>query len=222
VAATPVSGVLFDWRGTLVCDPAEELWLAAAAARLDRDLDSSSIGMLLHEVEIAARRPDFAQRLAVADCSAADHRAVNLDLFRAAGMDEDLAVELYELDFDPNFHSFYPDVADVFASLRERGVAIAIVSNIHFDVRPEFRAADLDGLVDAYVLSFEHGIQKPDVPMFDLALSALGLHANEVLMVGDDPRRDGGAALLGIRTLLLPPLRACLPRGLDAVLALAR
>jgi putative hydrolase of the HAD superfamily len=96
------------------------------------------------------------------------------------------------------------------------------VSNIHFDLGPEFRAADLDGLVDAYVLSFEHGIQKPDAPTFDLALSALGLRAHEVLMVGDDPRRDGGAALLGIRTLLVPPRRDCLPRGIDAVLALAR
>jgi hypothetical protein len=101
VEATPLSGVLFDWRGTLVCDPEEELWLEAAAARLDRELDPSSLAMLLNELEIAARRPDLAQRLIVADCSAADHRAVNLDLFRTAGMDEDLAVQLYELDSIP-------------------------------------------------------------------------------------------------------------------------
>jgi HAD superfamily hydrolase (TIGR01509 family) len=222
VDAAVLSGVLFDWRGTLVCDPEEDLWLQASAARLGRQLDSSEIETLLSELEIATRRPDLARRLAIADCSAADHRAANLDLFRTAGMDEELALQLYELDFDPDFHPFYPDVADVFAALNERGVAIAIVSNIHFDLRPEFRAADLDRFVDAYVLSFEHQMQKPDAAMFDLALDALGLQAHEVLMVGDDPRRDGGAVLVGIRTLLVPPLRHCAPRGLDAVLALKR
>jgi hypothetical protein len=64
VDASPLCGVLFDWRGTLVCDPEEKLWLQAAAARLGRELDPSSIVTLLHELEIAARRPDLAQRLA--------------------------------------------------------------------------------------------------------------------------------------------------------------
>ena len=222
VTAIPLCGVLFDWRGTLVCDPEEELWLQAAAARLGREIEPSQIAALLSELEIAAGQPDLARRLAIADCSATDHRAVNLDLFLAAGMDAELGLQLYELDFEPDFHPFYPDVADVFASLNNRGIAIAIVSNIHFDLRPEFRAADLDRFVDAYVLSFEHNVQKPDAAMFDLALSVLGFQASEVLMVGDDPRRDGAAALYGIRTLLVPPLRDCVSRGLEAVLALTR
>jgi FMN phosphatase YigB (HAD superfamily) len=215
-----LSGVLFDWRGTLVCDPEEELWLLAAAARLGRELDALDIEALLSDLETASRRADLVERLANADCSAADHRAANLDLFRAAGMGKDLALQLYELDFDPDFHPFYPDVAGVFAALNERDVAIAIVSNIHFDLRPEFAAAGIDRFVDAYVLSFEHKMQKPDPAMFELALGALGLQSHDVLMVGDDPRRDGGAALVGIKTLLVPPLRQCVPRGLEAVLAL--
>ena len=94
------------------------------------------------------------------------------------------------------------------------------MSDIHFDLRPEFIAAGLDRFVDAYVLSFEHAIQKPDAAIFDFALHALGLQPDQALMVGDHPRRDGGAATVGIRTLLLPPLRDCVPRGLDAVLHL--
>ncbi len=218
----PLSGVLFDWRGTLVCDPEEELWLQTAAVRSGRELDPSGIAALLRELEIAAGRPDLARRLATADCSAVEHRAVNLDVFRAAGMDAEFARQLYELDLVADLHPFYPDVAGVFAALNDRGVAIAIVSNIHFDLRPEFRAADLDRFVDAYVLSFEHNMQKPDAGMFDLALDALDLRASDVLMVGDDPRRDGAAALCGIRTLLVPPLRECVARGLNAVLALTR
>ena len=73
------------------------------------------------------------------------------------------------------------------------------------------------------MLSFEHGVQKPDAAMFTLALDALGVAADRALMVGDTPSHDGGAAQVGIQTYLLPgpfrPGRAG-PRGLDAVLRL--
>jgi FMN phosphatase YigB (HAD superfamily) len=37
------------------------------------------------------------------------------------------------------------------------------------------------------------------------ACESIRLTAADVLMVGDDPRSDGGAVIAGIRTLLLPP-----------------
>ena len=46
---------------------------------------------------------------------------------------------------------------------------------------------------------------KPDPQIFAIACASLGLSADEVLMVGDDPRSDGGAVMAGVRTLLLPP-----------------
>ena len=52
---------------------------------------------------------------------------------------------LYELDFDSANHPFYVDVASFLDNLRDRGTAVAVVSDIHFDFRPEFEAADLDG-----------------------------------------------------------------------------
>ena len=65
------------------------------------------------------------------------------------------------------------------------------MSDIHYDIRDHFRRHDLDQFVDAYVLSFEHGIQKPDAEMFTLALDALGVSADRALMVGDTPANDG-------------------------------
>jgi HAD superfamily hydrolase (TIGR01549 family) len=109
-------------------------------------------------------------------------------------------------------------------AVRESGKEIAVVSDIHFDIRDHFHRHDLDRFVDAYVLSFEHGIQKPDAAMFTLALDALNVTAERALMVGDTPTTDGGAAHVGIQTYLLPgpfrPGRAG-PRGLDVVLRLA-
>jgi putative hydrolase of the HAD superfamily len=74
---------------------------------------------------------------------------------------------------------------------------VGVVSNIGWDLRPVFRAHGLDPYVDAYVLSYEHGIQKPDPRLFKTACTALGVEPRDVLMVGDDRRADGGAAALG-------------------------
>ena len=73
--------------------------------------------------------------------------------------------------------------------------------------------------MSAYILSFEHGVQKPDSRIFILAREHLGVSASETLMVGNRPERDGGAVHAGIRTLLLP-LEGGLRRGLRSVLAL--
>ena len=56
--------------------------------------------------------------------------------------------------------------------------------------------------------------------MFTLALDALGVTPQDALMVGDRASHDGGAADVGIATLILPQPPALEPRGLDIVLRL--
>ena len=185
-------GVLFDWRGTLV-------------AALDA----------------ASRLPEIEAQMHDIDCSAEHHRAVSMEWFRGAGLDEQLASVLYDLDFEAENHPFFPDVAETLHTLRATGVAVSVVSDIHFDLRPEFAAAGLDDFVDSFVLSFEHSVQKPSAAIFGIAAESLAIEPEELLMVGDRASHDGGAVQLGITTLLLPPLRtADGPRNLAAVLAL--
>ena len=214
-----VRGVLFDWRGTLVADPPDEWWVAQAVERVGRS--PREVGPIAAALAEASSRPDVVAREATIDCSAAEHRAASMEWVRAAGLDDELAEALYALDFEAANHPFFSDVAGALRALHERDVAVAIVSDIHFDLRPEFEAARLDAFVDSYVLSFEHGVQKPDPAIFRIAAASLGLGAPELLMVGDRVSHDGGAVALGIPTLLLPSLRtADAPRGLAAVVAL--
>ncbi len=141
--------------------------------------------------------------------------------FSAAGLDEELANALYDLDFEPENHPFFPDVADTLQILKARGVTTSVVSDIHFDLRPEFAAAGLDDLVTSFVLSFEHGVQKPDPAIFRIAAESLALDPHDLLMVGDRASHDGGAIALGITTLLVPSLPTTdVPRQLSAVIAL--
>jgi putative hydrolase of the HAD superfamily len=93
---------------------------------------------------------------------------------------------------------------------------MALVSDFHVDLRPHLAANGI--VLDAYVISFERGFQKPDPRMFTTALEELGVETNDALMVGDRVTQDGGAARVGIDTLILPNAPASGPRGLDVVL----
>lgn len=142
--------------------------------------------------------------------------------FTHAGLDDDFADALYQLDFDAACHPFYPDAPRVVRALHNAGIRLALVSDIHVDLRTDFEASNLAECFDAFVLSFEHGVQKPDREIFEIALRELNVAPERALMVGDRASHDGGATKVGITTLLLPPTNAIHePRGLDRVLALA-
>src|SRR4051794_6029332 len=96
---------------------------------------------------------------------------------------------------------------DAAATLRELcagGLRLAVVSDSHVDIRPAFAAAGLDGVIDVFTLSVEHGIQKPDPRMFTRTLRALNVQSQEALMVGDRSGADGAAVECGVATLCCP------------------
>ena len=215
-----MEAALLDWRGTLVADFPDAWWLERAYAAVDRVPEGGEIDRVVSALARAAAEDDIKRGFLTEDTSAERHHDHNLDWFRRAHLDEELAVALYELDFDSANHPFYIDVASFLDNLRDRGTAVAVVSDIHFDFRPEFEAADLDRHIDTYVLSFEHGVQKPDPRIFQLALDQLGVKPSAAVMFGDRASRDGGAAALGMVTVILPQLLSLGTRGLDRFLTL--
>ena len=131
------------------------------------------------------------------DLTGEHHRAAYTGLSRTAGLPWDVYDSFYDRHLTPAAWTPYPDTAQVLATLRSRGVPVAVVSNIGWDLRPVFRAHGLDRYVDAFVLSFEHGVRKPDPRIFRIACDALRLRPEDTVMVGDDRRADAGAAALG-------------------------
>ena len=142
------------------------------------------------------------------DLSAEHHRAAYTGLSRTAGLPWDVHDALYARHMTPAAWRPYPDAAAVLGALRERGVPVAVVSNIGWDLRPVFGAYGVDGDVARFVLSFEHGVKKPDPRIFRIACDALGAAPQDTLMVGDDQVADAGASALGCRVLLVDPLPA--------------
>lgn len=114
----------------------------------------------------------------------------------------------------------YPDTAAVLAALHGAGVKIGIVSNTGWNIREGYRRHGLDRYVDSFVLSYEHGVAKPEVTLFQTACSELGVEPDHTLMVGNNAVADSGAAAAGCTSLVLPEVSRGEPRGLEAVLRL--
>ena len=94
-----------------------------------------------------------------------------------------------------------PGALAVLESLRRRGIRIGVVTNNHVDEQVDkLRACGLKTLVDALAISQETGFIKPDPRMFLVALSRVGVRAEEAVMVGDSWEADIlGALASGIR-----------------------
>jgi HAD superfamily hydrolase (TIGR01549 family) len=152
------------------------------------------------------------------DISVEANREIELRRSREVGLDDDVAEAIWEINSEPAGWPIYPDAPAVVAEIRRRDRATVLVSDFHVDLRPFLGSNGLE--LDAYVISFEHGFQKPDPRMFTTALELVDVEPHEALMVGDRVSHDGGAAAVGIDTLILPAPAAFGPRGLDVVLAL--
>lgn len=121
------------------------------------------------------------------------HRGAYTWLLRAAELPRrELPELLYRRLTDPDAWRPYPDTAAAVGAARVGGLRVGVVSNIAWDVRPAFAAHGLAGLVDATVLSFEVGAAKPDPAIFRTACDRLGVRPEDTVVIGDDPREDGG------------------------------
>ncbi|WP_249019912.1 HAD family hydrolase [Conexibacter sp. S30A1] len=114
----------------------------------------------------------------------------------------------------------YPDTAPTLAALREAGISVGIVSNTGWNIREGYERAGLDTYIDTWVLSFEHGIAKPEAEIFAIACAQLAVDPAQTVMVGNNGYADSGAVAAGCTSLVLPKARPGQRRGLDAVLRL--
>lgn len=203
-----ITGVLFDFSGTLFRIESAQRWLTSVLHDAGIGAEPTEIARLAEELELAGALPGGApprvvpphltELWASRDKSAEQHRAAYVGLTRQVELpDPRLYDALYDRHMTPAAWRPYPDAADVLEELQRRGLAVGVISNIGWDLRTVFRAHGLDTAVDAFVLSYEHGLQKPSPALFQIACDELGQDPQDVLMVGDDRRADGGAAAIG-------------------------
>jgi HAD superfamily hydrolase (TIGR01509 family) len=226
----PITAVLFDLAGTLLVPRPAADWVVRAADELgvrmsDEELDALAQSYLAAGLPGSPYPASIPEHLTTAyetrDLDSGAHREAYVGLLLTLPEPcEGFAEAVYAQSINPDTWVPYADTAEVVGALDDAGIAMAVVSNAGFDLRPVLRHHGLEALAERCTLSFEHGAVKPDPSIFRAALDALGAEPQETLMVGDHPAADGGAAALGCPTLILPMSPPGARHGLDRVLRL--
>jgi HAD superfamily hydrolase (TIGR01509 family) len=214
-----IRGVLFDFGNTLFAHVPLGVTIGQCARRLGVQISDGNAAALANRIDSAARTPDELAHPRDLDPMVWKQRWQILYGIAdecADGLGDAVNASMHDpLEWIP-----YAQSAATLRSLRAHGVAVGIVSNTGWDVRTVFPAHAMSDAVTCFTLSYEVGFVKPDHQIFDAACESLRLSPGNVVMVGDNPRSDGGAVTAGIRTLLLPALSPHADNGVAAILGL--
>ncbi|HZO63080.1 MAG TPA: HAD-IA family hydrolase [Gaiellaceae bacterium] len=189
-----VDAVTVDGFGTLLTlvDPVPGLAGSLAARGVDREPE---LVRTAFAAEVAYYRPEAlrgrdAESLAALrrDCTGVFLRAAGAELDAASFVDDFMA----SIRFEP-----LPGALETLASLRRRGIDLAVVSNWDVGLHEHLAGLGLDRLVDAVVTSAEAGAPKPDPRIWRLALERLG--TERAVHVGDSDADAEGARAAGLR-----------------------
>ncbi|MTD57944.1 HAD family hydrolase [Amycolatopsis pithecellobii] len=207
-----IRAVMFDFSGTLFRLEQHESWLAHLTDAGGEPLDVEAQAELMRRMtaptgKVVELSDEYQYAWENRDLDPALHRKIYLEVLRRSGVPKlEQAEALYGRLIDPDEWTPYPDTEAVLKSCAGKGLKVGVLSNIAFDIRPAFADRGLDQYVDAFLLSFEEGVIKPDPAVFRLLLDRLGHAPEETLMVGDSAEADGGAAALGCPFALVDPL----------------
>jgi HAD superfamily hydrolase (TIGR01509 family) len=235
-AAVGVELVLFDFGGTLFHPAPAGRLVRAAAAQLGLRLGDEAlrtVGDAYADAGIPGGRippipPELQAAYDARDLGPQEHRYAWVSMLARAvipattGVTDPtaLAEAVYDQTLVPSQWVPYADAAPILAALAARDVRVGLISNIGFDLREILYARGFGALADTATLSYEVGVMKPDPKIFTAALRTFGVAAEASVMVGDSVEADGGAAALGITTLIIELTPPGTVHGLSRVLEL--
>lgn len=208
MASPALDAVIFDWGGTLsefVSLELLDVWRAAARHLAPDREEEVTAHLLAVEERFWARTTATQESGTLADLLAEASADLGLDV--AEAVLEEAAVQ--HLDSWTPHIRHDPDAAPVLAALRERGLAIGLLSNTHWPraFHEHFLERDgLAGLIDARLYSSELSHLKPHPAVFHAALDAVGVaEPGRAVFVGDRPFDDVfGAKGVGMKAVLRP------------------
>jgi putative hydrolase of the HAD superfamily len=128
-------------------------------------------------------------------------------LCRELGIEDEaitIARRVYDEFGRPERWALYEDVAPAFERLRERGLAVGIISNWDSRLVRLLHGLGLESLLTDIVSSADVGLHKPDPRIFELACERIGVSPHEAAHVGDHHYADVlGATAVGMQAVLI-------------------
>jgi len=204
-------GVLFDYGRTLVTFtyPTQEL---LAVMRHFRPRITAALGVAAPEAEAILEKVllPMEEYVGSIDEDEVDYMSVYRQAWARAGMNlpDGLLHEILDAEqmcWDRAV-TLDPDALQVLAWLGAHGIKRAVCSNAPFPpemMRRQVNANGISEALDAIVFSSEIGRRKPAPEVYQAALDAVGVQAQNALFVGDRVREDyEGPRALGMRAVI--------------------
>lgn len=115
-----------------------------------------------------------------------------------------LIMEIEDAEYEHYHWELFPDVRKILEQI-SKDYRLGIISNSRSDsVRRILKEEALDHFFERVILSKDVGFRKPDCRIFECALTALNVTADEALFVGDSFSKDvQGAKDVGMKTIWL-------------------
>lgn len=194
----PVGAVIFDFFGTLTPGTPARVWDEHAAR------SAAPLGIAPADWR-AALDDSFAERVTG---RLGDLPATFRELARRSGRDPgDSAIAAAcaaRLAAQRELFVLRDGAIEVLAELRDRGMALGVLSDCTIELAETWSQLPVSALVDARVLSCEEGSRKPDPELFALIARELGVAPADCLYVGDGGGNElSGASACGMRAVML-------------------
>jgi HAD superfamily hydrolase (TIGR01509 family) len=191
-----LDAVTVDGFGTLVglVDPVPELDRALRERGVERP---GEVVRAAFEAEVAYYRPHAVSGRDAVSLTALRLECTGVFLEAAgAGLDPASFVDSFigAIAFTPE-----PGALETVASLRARGLGLAVVSNWDVGLAEHLERIGAASFFTTIVTSAEAGAAKPDPAVFRLALERIGVEPARALHVGDEPADEHGALAAGMR-----------------------
>lgn len=115
-----------------------------------------------------------------------------------------LVPKLFATFTDPSSYKLFDDVRPCIDKLRGDGFRIGLISNFESWLEEMLVELEIGDTFDVAVISGHEGVEKPDVEIYEIALSKAGVAADAAVHVGDSPTYDAEpASRVGIQPVLV-------------------
>lgn len=103
-----------------------------------------------------------------------------------------------------SFKHMNPEIIPLLVKLKEKGIKIGLISNCFSEEAIAIKESELFQYFDAVCLSYDEGVQKPDLDIFEKCVEKLQVKAKECLYVGD----GGSNELVAAKKAQMHPVQA--------------
>ena len=116
------------------------------------------------------------------------------------------------------FSDLNKDILLMLATLKAKGIKIAMISNCSSEEVAMLKESDLAHYFDEILLSYEVKMKKPDPCIYEDAAKRLGFELNECIFVGDGGSNElEGAEAVGMKAIQAKWFTNQLPRKRDSI-----